>query len=155
MPESSSPGREASQPTPDPLPPASISSQHIRQVRLVVPSVIEAVGELADRHPSLAADIVADISSRSQRADEIWKIVVQGADARSRRGQIAGWVVAAAFIVFGMTLIWNERQVEGLVALATVIGPYLGVSVWRGRSASRERVRKAAQILAPPDNENR
>ena len=85
MPEGSSLDREASQSTPDPLPPASsvsISSQHIQQVRLVVPSVIEAVGEPADRHPSLAADIVADISSRSQRADEIWKIVVQGADAR-------------------------------------------------------------------------
>ena len=78
---------------------------------------------------------------------------MRGDDVRARRGQIAGWVAAATLMVFGMALIWNERQLEGLIALALVVGPYVGASVWRGVSSSHERANRTAQMLMPLDDD--
>ncbi|WP_420621920.1 hypothetical protein [Candidatus Poriferisodalis sp.] len=63
-------------------------SQITRQVQLFVPSMIQVIGDVADRHPDIAHKIVDDIIDKGQHRQEIERVVVRGNDRRADRGQL-------------------------------------------------------------------
>lgn len=126
-------------------------NQFNQQIQLNFPSVIEALNGLADNHPTLAEKIVDDIAAQSRRQDEMTMVVVKGNDRRADRGQRAAQVVGLLVLAFGAFLIATDRPVEGFIALAAVVAPYLGVVIWRSRAAAHERIAKAEQMLSMPD----
>ncbi|MYG61802.1 MAG: hypothetical protein F4200_08370 [Acidimicrobiales bacterium] len=126
-------------------------NQFNQQIQLNFPSVIEALNGLADNHPALADKIVDDIAAQSRRQDEMTMVVVKGNDRRADRGQRAAQVVGLLVLAFGAFLIATDRPVEGFIALAAVVAPYLGVVIWRSRAAAHERITKAQQMLNMPD----
>lgn len=126
-------------------------NQFNQQIQLILPSMIEALGGLADRHPALAEKIVDDIAAQGLRQDEMTMVVVKGNDRRADRGQRAAQIVGVLVLAFGALLIATDRPAEGFIALAAVVAPYLGVVIWRSRAAAQERFAKAQQMLNPPD----
>ena len=126
-------------------------NQFNQQIQLIVPSLIEALSSLADNHPTLADKIVDDIAAQSRRQDEMTMVVVKGNDRRADRGQRAAQIVGLLVLAFGAFLVATDRPVEGFVALAAVVAPYLGVIIWRSRAAAHERIAKAQQMLSTPD----
>lgn len=122
-----------------------------QQIQLIVPSVIEALSGLADNHPTLADKIVDDFAEQSRRQDEITMVVVEGNDRRADRGQRAAQAAGLLVLAFGAFLIATDRPVEGFIALAAVVAPYLGVVIWRSRAAAHERIAMAQQMLSLPD----
>lgn len=126
-------------------------NQFNQQIQLIFPSMIEALSSMADRHPALAEKIVDDIAGQSLRQDELTMVVVKGNDRRADRGQLVAQIVGVLVLAFGAFLIATDRPVEGYIALAIVVAPYLGVMIWRSRAAAQERFAKAQQMLNPSD----
>ncbi|WP_419837037.1 hypothetical protein [Candidatus Poriferisodalis sp.] len=133
-----------------PVPQVSFN-QFNQQIQLIFPSMIEALSGLADKHPALADKIVGDIAAQGLRQDEMTMVVVKGNDRRADRGQRAAQIVGLLILAFGAFLIATDRPVEGYIALAVVVAPYLGVVIWRSRAAAHERIVRAQQMLNPPN----
>ena len=126
-------------------------SQFNQQVQLIFPSMIEALSGLAERQPALAEKIVDDLADQSRRQDEMMLVIVKGNDRRADRGQRVAQIVGVLVLAFGAFLIATDRPIEGVIALAAVVAPYLGVVIWRSRAATQERITKAQQLLNPSD----
>ena len=136
-------------------------NQRINQIQLLIPSLVEAVGDLADRHKDLAVTIVDDIIGKGKHREEIETAVVKGNSRRADRAQILSWIIAAMALVFGFVLLMTDRSAAGIVFLVGAIGPLVGVNIFGRISSKRERLEKMAMALAPavgeppPTDENR
>ena len=93
-------------------------SQSIRQVQLFVPSMIQVIGDVADRHPDIAHKIVDDIIDKGQHRQEIERVVVRGNDRRT------------------------DRSSYGIAVIATAVAPLVGVNLIGRYVAQRERRQK-------------
>lgn len=130
-------------------------NQRVNQVQLLIPSLVQAVGDLADRHPDIAHKIVDDIIDKGQHRQAIEKIVVRGDDRRSDRAQVLAWVFAVLALLCGFVLMMTDRSTYGLILVATAVAPLVGVNIIGRISARRERLEKLALSLAPSMGESR
>ena len=117
-------------------------SQSIRQVQLFVPSMIQIIGDVADRHPDIAHKIVDDIIDKGQHRQEIERVVVRGNDRRADRGQLLAWVFAVLALTCGFVLIMTDRSSYGIAVVVTAVAPLVGVNLIGRYVAQRERRKK-------------
>lgn len=122
---------------------ASLTSVSIKQqVQWLMPSLIELLGNLADRHKDLAVTITDDIVERRQHREKIEEKVIDGDNRRADRGQYLSWAFAVLALVFGFVLLLTDRSAWGLVLVITAVVPLLGVNLISRLAAARERARK-------------
>lgn len=122
---------------------ASLTSVSVKQYfRGLMPSLIELVGNLADRHKDLAITITNDIVERRQHRERIEDKVIDGDNRRADRGQYLSWVFAVLALVFGFVLLLADRSAWGLVLVVTAVVPLLGVNFIGRVRAGRERAQK-------------
>ena len=117
-------------------------SQITRQVQLFVPSMIQVIGDVADRHPDIAHKIVDDIIDKGQHRQEIERVVVRGNDRRADRGQLLAWIFAVLALFCGFVLIMTDRSSYGIAVIVTAVAPLVGVNLIGRYVAQRERRRK-------------
>ena len=87
-------------------------------MQLFVPSMIQVIGDVADRHPDIAHKIVDDIIDKGQHRQEIERVVVRGNDRRT------------------------DRSSYGIAVIATAVAPLVGVNLIGRYVAQRERRQK-------------
>lgn len=120
-----------------------------QQVQLLMPSVIELLGDLADRHKDLAVIITNDVVERRQHRERMDTEVINGNNRRADRGQYLSWVFALLALVFGFVLLLTDRSAWGLVLVITAVVPLLSVNFLSRMAKTRERTRKT-QLAGRP-----
>lgn len=122
---------------------ASLTSVSItQQVQSLMPSLVELIGELADKHKDLAIIITNDIVERRKHREKIEERVIDGDNRRADRGQFISWVFAMLALAFGFVLILTDRSTWGLVLVVTAVVPLMGVNLIGRVAAARERSQK-------------
>ena len=122
---------------------ASLTSVSIKQqIQWLMPSLVEMLGSLADRHKDLAVTITNDIVERRQHREKIEAKVIDGDNRRADRGQYLSWMFAVLALVFGFVLLLTDRSAWGLVLVTTAVVPLLSVNLIGRVAAARERTQK-------------
>jgi len=75
--------------------------------------------------------------------------VVRGNLSAETRGQYLSFILGMTAIVIGGVLLWNGKNVEGLIAILGTLGTLAGVFIWGRRRQERERAEKLADNKAP------
>ena len=110
-----------------------------RQVQWLMPSLVELIGELADRHPDIAVTITEDIVERRRHRERLEERVIDGDNRRADRGQIISWLFAMLALVLGFVLITADRSASGFVLVITAVVPLMSVNLIGRLVAARER----------------
>ncbi len=118
--------------------------QSIHQVQLFIPSVLEVLSDVADRHPDMANKVVDDIIRKGEHRQQVEMLVIQGDDRRSSRAQVLSWVFAMTALVGAIVLLALDRSTVGLSLIAIAVAPLVGVNLIGRLYAQRERQDKAA-----------
>ena len=72
--------------------------QSFHQIQLLFPSLIDAVGRLADKHPDIANKFVDDVIKQGEHRQTLEEVVVRGDNQRSTLAQI---LVSETFVYYG------------------------------------------------------
>lgn len=123
--------------------------QSIHQVQLLFPSLIDALGRLADNHPDIAHKIVDDVIQQGDHRHQLEAVVVQGDSRRSTLAQILAWIFAMTALVGSIILMASDRSTAGIVVVVVALAPLVGVNIIGRRAAHRERVEKARIARQP------
>lgn len=122
--------------------------QSVRQVQYFIPSIIEVIGNVADRHPQLAHKIVDDIIDKGQHRQKIELLVVEGDNRRADRGQLIAGGIAVLALLIGFVLIMSDHSAVGIAVLVTAIVPLVGTNLYSRYAAKRERLAKMSLLPA-------
>lgn len=136
---------DVSEPSPDKGRDISIrqSFHQTHQIQLLFPSLIEAIGRVADDHPELAHKIFDDVIKRGDHRQKMEEVVIRGNDRRESRAQLLAWVLAMVALVGAIMLIALERSALGIALVIFTLAPLAGINLIGSRSARQERAEKA------------
>jgi len=128
--------------------------QSIHQIQLLLPSLVEAVGRLAENQPELAHKILDDVIAQGEHRQGLEEVVVRGDDRRSTRAQVLSWIFAMTALVGSLVLIRAGQSAAGIVIVVTALAPLVGVNVLGRRAAQRERAAKSELARRAPGDES-
>ena len=117
--------------------------QSFHQIQLLFPSLLDAVGRLADKHPDIANKFVDDVIKQGEHRQMLEDVVVRGDNQRSTLAQILAWMFAMTALIGSIILIDAGQSAAGIVIVVVALAPLVGVNIVGSRAARKERVEKA------------
>ena len=96
--------------------------------------------------PGSAERILKMIEGQAAHRIEIESTVIKGDDRRSFMGLIFGFVIALAALGGAIFLIYNDKNVAGLIIATTAIAGLVGAFVYGASSRRAERTLKASNL---------
>ena len=121
----------------------SIQQSFHQHVQLLFPSLIDAIGGLADSHPEIAHKIVDDVIQQGEHRHQLEECVIRGDDRRSTLAQVLSWVFAMTALVGSIILVLHDQPVSGFVMIVLALAPLVGVNIIGRNAARRERAERA------------
>lgn len=100
--------------------------------------------------PGSADRIIAMAERQSEHRQSIEKTVVENHSTSQILGVIIGGIIALACIVIGGILIYNDKNVEGLVTIISPLAILVGVFIKGDNSVKKELKAKEKQLSKPP-----
>lgn len=123
--------------------------QSFHQIQLLFPSLIDALGRLADDHPDIAHKVIDDVIRQGEHRHLMEEVVVRGDNRRSTLAQVLAWVFAMTALVGSIVLMNSDQSTAGIVVVVVALAPLVGVNIIGRRAAHRERMEKARMARQP------
>lgn len=127
-----------------PIPPPAV----IREYEDVLPGAAERILRMAEVPMEMAHE-------QQHHRHDLESRVVRSDMRRSWAGMILGFLLALAVVSAGVWLVWNDRPVEGIVAILGPVATLAGVFVFSQRSRTREIEQKRPERRSNKSNQRR